>query len=127
MKTYLYPVVIERNIFTIPDFDIVITDNFDISNAYSFATKLINKHGNKILMEGGELPKPSEVIPKGGETVLYIEFKVSLDALKLKYPDSVKKTLTIPEWMNREGNRLHLNFSKILQEALEEKIEESYN
>ena len=31
----------------------------------------------------------------------------------------VKKTLTIPKWSNDLGNRLNLNFSKVLTEAIE--------
>ena len=30
----------------------------------------------------------------------------------------VKKTLSIPEWLNEEAERQHINFSKVLQEAL---------
>lgn len=32
---------------------------------------------------------------------------------------SVKKTLTIPKWANDLGNRLNLNFSRVLTEAIE--------
>jgi predicted RNase H-like HicB family nuclease len=44
-----------------------------------------------------------------------------------KYEDwdaqqSVKKTLTIPKWMDRRAKKLGVNFSAILQEALEEKL-----
>jgi hypothetical protein len=35
---------------------------------------------------------------------------------------SVKKTLTIPYWLNKEAERLHVNFSKALQDALRERI-----
>lgn len=35
----------------------------------------------------------------------------------------VKKTLTVPKWMNDEGVRAGINFSQLLQEALMEKIE----
>ena len=31
---------------------------------------------------------------------------------------AVKKTLSIPEWMNEEANRRGINFSQLLQEAL---------
>jgi len=34
----------------------------------------------------------------------------------------VKKTLTIPRWINTEAEQLNVNFSKVLQEALLEKI-----
>ena len=34
----------------------------------------------------------------------------------------MKKTLSIPEWLNEEALRLGLNFSQELQEALMQKI-----
>ena len=36
---------------------------------------------------------------------------------------SVKKTLTIPEWLNEEAEKRHLNFSSVLQKALIAMIE----
>ncbi len=36
---------------------------------------------------------------------------------------AVKKTLTIPEWLNIEAEKRHINFSSVLQQALIEKIE----
>ena len=35
---------------------------------------------------------------------------------------SVKKTLTIPEWLNKEAEKQHINFSGVLQEALKTKL-----
>ena len=35
----------------------------------------------------------------------------------------VRKNLTIPSWMNAEAERLKLNVSRVLQEALKEKFE----
>ncbi|MCM1364708.1 MAG: type II toxin-antitoxin system HicB family antitoxin [Faecalibacterium sp.] len=35
---------------------------------------------------------------------------------------SVKKTLTIPEWLNAEAEKQHINFSGVLQEALKSKL-----
>lgn len=35
---------------------------------------------------------------------------------------AVKKTLTIPEWMNDEAMRAGINFSQLLQDALMQKI-----
>jgi hypothetical protein len=31
---------------------------------------------------------------------------------------SVKKTLTIPKWLNDEAEELHINFSQVLQKEL---------
>lgn len=37
---------------------------------------------------------------------------------------AVKKTLSIPEWLNVEAEKKNINFSQVLQEALKIKIEE---
>lgn len=35
---------------------------------------------------------------------------------------SVKKTLTIPYWLNEEAERNNVNFSQLLQDALKERL-----
>ena len=35
---------------------------------------------------------------------------------------AIKKTLTIPEWLNEEAEKKHLNFSSVLQRALLEQL-----
>ena len=35
---------------------------------------------------------------------------------------AVKKTLTIPEWLNDEAERKNINFSQVLQEAIIDKL-----
>lgn len=48
---------------------------------------------------------------------------VAVDVEKyLSYNKSVKKTLTIPKWANDLGNRMNLNFSKVLTNAIKELI-----
>ena len=36
---------------------------------------------------------------------------------------SVKKTLTIPAWLNHKAEEAHINFSSLLQEALKSKLQ----
>ena len=35
---------------------------------------------------------------------------------------AVKKTLSIPEWLNEKAVEANINFSQVLQEALKEKL-----
>ena len=35
---------------------------------------------------------------------------------------AVKKTLTIPEWLNEQALAMNVNFSQVLQDALMEKV-----
>ena len=55
--------------------------------------------------------------------------EVFLEALNFAYSEldardtkAVKKTLSIPEWLNEEALALGINFSQVLQEALLQKI-----
>ena len=41
---------------------------------------------------------------------------------RVHFERSVKKTLTIPVWMNRAALKRGLNFSQVLQEALTERL-----
>lgn len=65
------------------------------------------------LMECGvKLPETTIDFEHIGYT--YIQTDIDL----AKNTKSVKKNCTIPSWLNEQAERKHLNFSKILQEAL---------
>ena len=76
--------------------------------------------------EGEELPKPSNIKDvkieeqDGFVTLLLLD----LTAYTQKYGKrkSVKKTLTIPMWLNERAEKCGINFSKTLQDALLRKI-----
>lgn len=38
---------------------------------------------------------------------------------------AIKKTLTIPQWLNDESEKRHINFSSVLQNALKQEIEKT--
>jgi len=58
-------------------------------------------------------------IPSG--TLIYIDVWISPILEKAKN-QSIKKTLTIPKWLNDEAEKHSLNFSNILQTALKETL-----
>lgn len=76
------------------------------------------EEGNK------EMPKPSDlqkIKSNEGEIVSY----VSADTLKYRKRfnnKAVKKTLSIPEWMNEAAMRENINFSQVLQDALVQRL-----
>lgn len=57
-----------------------------------------------------------------GKFMCVVEFD-DVEYKKRNYTKSVKKTLTIPEWLNNEAERNHINFSGVLQEALKTKLD----
>jgi predicted RNase H-like HicB family nuclease len=70
-------------------------------------------------------PKPS---PREGIACDLRQFvnlvKVDTDAYRRAQDTrAVKKTLTIPAWLNAEAEKAHLNFSGVLQEALKQRLD----
>ena len=78
-----------------------------------------------MLNDGEKLPTPSNIKKvkpddkSGFVSMVYID----LDNQKVNYDESpVKKTLTIPSWLNKAAERKNINFSSTLKEALIERI-----
>lgn len=70
------------------------------------------------------IPSPSKIytLPlKEGEFANYV-FCDTLQYRKMYNNQAVKKTLTIPEWLNEAASSMGLNFSQVLQEALMNKL-----
>jgi hypothetical protein len=48
---------------------------------------------------------------------------IDLDSLKSNHEENlIKKTLTIPSWLNKAAEKKQINFSSTLRDALIEKI-----
>ena len=60
---------------------------------------------------------PSDIVLGAGQFLCVVEFD-SVAYYKKHGSRAVRKTLTIPAWLNEEAERQHVNFSGILQEAL---------
>ena len=74
--------------------------------------------------ENDLIPAPTSftsIKTKKGESVVLIE--VWLSVLRDEERDkAVKKTITIPNWLNLKAMEAHVNFSSVMQEALKEKL-----
>ena len=74
--------------------------------------------------EGREIPAPSKaenVEKSDGDFVNYIACD-TVEYARMHNSRAVKKTLTIPQWLNDIAIRQDVNFSQVLQEALMEKV-----
>lgn len=74
--------------------------------------------------EQREIPAPTErteISLKEGEFVNYVVCDTMVYR-KMHNNKAVKKTLTLPEWLNEEAMAIGVNFSQVLQEALMKKI-----
>ena len=78
-----------------------------------------------MLNDGEKIPQPSNIKKikpddsSGFVSMVYID----LDSLKVNHDENlVKKTLTIPSWLNKAAEKKNINFSSTLKDALIEKI-----
>ncbi|MNV95221.1 hypothetical protein D3C71_1900900 [compost metagenome] len=76
--------------------------------------------------DGDAIPDPSAldiVLTQADAGEAAFEVRVYMptvrDAMESR---AVKKTLTVPKWLNDEAERQHLNFSQVLQEGLKRNL-----
>lgn len=107
-----------------PDIDGAFTEGDNMDDAYKMAEDCLGLMLSYYKDEGKSIPRPSspDMIDLKDSDILVL---VSIDLVqyekKLK-SRSVKKTLSIPEWLNEEAIRKEINFSQTLQDALIEKL-----
>lgn len=117
-----------------PDLNFLSTCGENLENAMEMAIDCLAGYLYSEKIEGNSLPAPSH-INKIDPVLFAKEFEfdykecfvnlISVDVetyAKQHFSKSVKKTLTIPEWLNKEAMSRKINFSKVLQEALIAKL-----
>lgn len=130
MKQYFYPAVFhaaEEGGFWVsfPDFPECLTEGDNIEEAYEMANEALgltitDRLNHKELLPNASLPGQIELDDDNSSLVVV---RFDLEAYRKKHNSrAVKKTLSIPEWLNEEAISMGLNFSQVLQEALMAKI-----
>ena len=106
-----------------PDLPGCFTEGSSMAEAYEMAQEAMG-----LYMENNneefDFTEPSDIkaiVPKENEYPILVEFD-PVEYLKRKSTKSVKKTLTIPEWLNVLAEKNNINFSQILQNALKEQL-----
>ena len=128
MDRYIYPAVFERDedgyAVTFIDLPGCITCGDNLEDAYFMAKDALELHLFGMEEDNDEIPipsKPEEIPIKSDSFVTLIEVYMPLirDEMLNK---SIKKTLTVPKWLNDLGEQKRVNFSLILQNALKENL-----
>lgn len=126
MKT-AYPVVISKGekflIASVPDCEID-TQGDNIVDVIEMARDAISIWCVCQQDKDRHLPEPSElsaVEHEPDEIVTLVD--VDIDAYRRSLENrAVKKTLTIPSWLNEKAEKAGVNFSQTLQKALKEEL-----
>lgn len=106
-----------------PDLDGCFAQGGSIAEAVSEASGALGAYLCSLAERGAELPLASDVrsIQASGDDFASI-VAADPDSFR-KRTRSVKKTLTIPEWLNDAAEARHINFSSVLQQALLQQLQ----
>ena len=129
----VYPVIftdVDTNILIeVPDLGILTEANEEgkkkgtIADAIVMARDAIGINALQLEDEGKELPKPfSKAIEKEeGDIVTLVDVDIA-EYRKKQDNRMVKKNCTIPYYLNVEAEKAGINFSRLLQDAIKEKL-----
>ena len=95
-----------------------------MQQAYEMAVEALGLSLTTMEEAGEELPEassPEQINTEEGFLVV-VEFDMA-EYRRKHCSRAVKKTLSIPEWLNEAAMRQNINFSQVLQEALMQKID----
>ena len=106
-----------------PDLPECLTEGDDMQQAYEMAVEALGLALVGRKEEKEEIPQPTEIdrVEVDDGTLVIVEFDM-LEYQKKHNSRAVKKTLSIPEWLNEEAVAMGVNFSQVLQEALMSKL-----
>ena len=126
---YVYPAVFTpedgKMLVSIPDLKGCHTFGDDLAEAIEMAKDAAEMWLNHCEREGWQVPAPSTLesvrefsdAPKAFASLVYAD----TDAYRRQFDNrAVKKTLSIPAWLNYQAEQANAPFSQILQQALKE-------
>ena len=130
-----YPVILTYDdgvvLVEVPDME-VFTQGEDVADAISMARDAIGLKGISMEDAGEMIPKASKITDvnvkdseffSDGNTVVAL---VDIDFLEYRRKNDnkmVRRNVTLPNWMNLAAEKEGLNVSKVLQEALRERLQ----
>lgn len=107
---------------TFPDVPAAITQGQDLQEAYAMANEVLGF----ALEDYTDYPAPSDLadLQEANPDATIALVAIDMLAYKKKYHSKkVRKNVTIPEWLNQLAEESDINFSQVLTEALELKLQ----
>ena len=129
MAKYVYPAVFTKETeggysVIFPDLEGCYTQGENMQEALEMAKDVLCYKLYDLEIEERMIPQPSDPLTLTHDEQSFISL-IDCDTIEYrKFFDNkaVKKTLTLPAWLNRMAEQAELNFSQILQGALKEKL-----
>lgn len=101
-----------------PDLPGCVTEGDSIAEAVAEASSALGGFLCSMMDRSLELPAPSDLRAIATEGDDFASIVIADPLAFQKRTKAVKKTLTIPEWLNEAAEARHINFSAVLQQAL---------
>ena len=129
MAKYVYPAVFTPEedggyLVRFPDIDGCYTDGDSLADALEMANDALCLMLYGCEVDGTEIPAPSQPTDVPCEAGSFVSL-VACDTdwyRRYYHSKAVKKTVSLPAWLNEEAEKAHLNFSSILQEGLKARL-----
>ena len=123
---YVYPVIFEKDDgkigVTVPDIPSTYTYGDNMADAIFMAQDVIAMMLADYEDCGKEIPKPSKIEDIKTNGIVSLVVADTDEWRKLVDNKAIKKTLTIPSWLNKKAEKAAINFSQLLQEAICNKL-----
>lgn len=130
----VYPVIFTQTdscvLVEVPDMEIL-TEGKDMADAIDMARDAIGIKGISLEDDSMELPKASKMnevdLTNGSFSTEGTSFLSLVDIDITEYRRKVdnkmvRRNVTLPNWLNQEAEKAHVNVSRVLQDALMEKL-----
>lgn len=126
----VYPVILTQTedctLIEVPDLEIL-TQGKDLSDAIEMARDAIGLTIITMQDKEQDIPEPSykaninmkaSTFAEDGVNMMAL-VDIDVEAYRRKYDNkTVRRNVTLPNWLNKEAEKAHLNVSRVLQEAL---------
>lgn len=101
-----------------PDLPGCSSEGDSVAEAVAEASAALGAHLCSLMDRGQPVPEPSEVYAHQAAAPDFVSVVAADPVAFQTRTRAVKKTLTIPEWLNDAAEKQHINFSSVLQQAL---------
>lgn len=105
-----------------PDLEGCQTSADTLNQSMELASEALGLYIATLLDNNLEVPNKSDIQTLTPPNDCFVSY-VYTDSSKYRNKNkAIKKTLTIPQWLNEEAEKRHVNFSNVLQTALKEHL-----
>ena len=121
---YVYPVILYpddgKTGVTVPDLPGCHTYGSTMADALFMAKDAMEMWLWNAENEGMDIPRPSKSVRPGKNETMTLVAADTDEYRKANDNRAIKKTLSIPSWLNQEAEKANAPFSQILQQGLKE-------